>query len=163
MAFFVAGERIHNALLDDSAKLPFLLPPRHPLSKLLIHGAHVKQLHSGVNPTVTALRQTFWITSIRQHVRKQLKHCVPCRKLEGAPYRSPDPAPLPKLRVQEASPFAVAGVDFAGPLYVQFDNGEAKAYICIFTCAVTRAIHLEVVTDLTESSFLQAFRRFSSR
>ena len=43
------------------------------------------------------------------------------------------------------------------------DNGETKAYICLFTCAVTRAIHLEVVTDLTESSFLQAFRRFSSR
>ena len=33
----------------------------------------------------------------------------------------------------------------------------------MFTCAVTRAIHLEVVTDLTERSFLQAFRRFASR
>ena len=59
------GGRIHNAPLDDSAKFPFLLPPRHPLSKLIIHDAHVKQLHSGVNATVTALRQTFWITSIR--------------------------------------------------------------------------------------------------
>ena len=157
------GGRIHNAILDDSAKFPFLLPPRHPLSKLIIHDVHVKQLHCGVNATVTALRQTFWITSIRQHVRKQLKHCVTCQKLEGAAYRAPDPAPLPKVRVQETPPFAVTGVDFEGPLYVKSDNGETKAYICLFTCAVTRAIHLEVVTDLTESSLLQAFRRFSSR
>ena len=98
------GGRIHNAPLDDSAKFPFLLPPRHPLSKLIIHDVHVKQLHSGVNATVTALRQTFWITSIRQHVRKQLKHCVTCRKLEGAAYRAPDPAPPPKVRVQETLP-----------------------------------------------------------
>ena len=86
-----------------------------------------------------------------------------CRKLEGAAYKAPGPAPLPKVRVQETPPFEVTGVDFAGPLYVKSDNGETQAYICLFTCAVTRAIHLEVVTDLTESSFLQAFRRFSSR
>ncbi|XP_044167551.1 uncharacterized protein LOC122951619 [Acropora millepora] len=53
------GGRIHNAPLDDLAKFPFLLPPRHPLSKLIIHDVHVKQLHAGVNATVTALRQTF--------------------------------------------------------------------------------------------------------
>ena len=98
------GGRIHNAPLDDSAKFLFLLPPRHPLSKLIIHDVHVKQLHSGVNATVTALRQTFWITSICQHVRKQFKHCVTCRKLEGAAYRAPDPAPPPKVRVQETLP-----------------------------------------------------------
>ena len=39
-------------------------------------------------------------------------------------------------------------------------GGEQKVYICLFTCANTRAVHLEVVTDLTEEKFLQAFRRF---
>lgn len=159
MAFFAAGGGgIHNAPLDDSAKFPFLLPPSHPLTKLIIHDAHVKQLHSGVNATVTALRQTFWITSIRERVRKQLKHCVTCRKLEGTAYRAPDPAPLPKLRVQQATPFSVTGVDFTGPLYVRSESGITKSYICLFTCAVTRAVHLEVVSDLSEKSFLQAFR-----
>ena len=159
--FLRCGGRIHNAPLDDSAKFPFLLPPSHPLTKLIIHDAHVKQLHSGVNATVTALRQTFWITSIRQHVRKQLKHCVTCRKLEGTAYRAPDPAPL--LRVQEATPFSETGMDFTGPLYVRSESGITKSYIYLFTCAVTRAVHLEVVSDLSEKSFLQAFRRFSSR
>ena len=35
--------------------------------------------------------------------------------------------------------------------------------VCLFTCAVTRAVHLEIVTDLSTETFLQAFRRFSSR
>ena len=86
-----------------------------------------------------------------------------CRKLEGVAFRAPDPAPLPKLRVQETAPFAVTGVDFTGPLYVRSESSETKCYICLFTCAVTRAVHLEVVSDLTERSFLQAFRRFASR
>ena len=85
-----------------------------------------------------------------------------CRKVQGKAFRAPDPAPLPKLRVQEAIPFSVTGVDFTGPLYVRSENGTTKSYICLFTCAVTRAVHLEVVSDLSEQSFLQAFRRFSS-
>jgi len=59
----------------------------------------------------------------------------------------------------------VTGVDFTGAIYVKREDGagEYKVYICLFTCASTRAIHLEVVTDLTEVTFLQAFRRFAAR
>ena len=78
-------------------------------------------------------------------------------------YRTPDPPPLPKIRVGERRPFAVTGVNFTGALYVKESNGEQKAYICLFTCARTRAIHLEIVTDLSAETFLLAFRRFASR
>ena len=61
------------------------------------------------------------------------------------------------------NPFQVTGVDFTGALYVRTPNGECKVYICLFTCAVSRAIHLEIVTDLTVESFLYAFRRFAGR
>ena len=54
------------------------------------------------------------------------------------------------------------GVDFTGVVYVREKSGEIKAYICLFTCTVTRAVHLEIVTDLTVEEFLQAFKRFSS-
>ncbi|XP_045198526.2 uncharacterized protein LOC123552845 [Mercenaria mercenaria] len=68
------------------------------------------------------------------------------------------------MRVQDASPFTVTGVDFTGALYVRNRNdAEKKAYICLFTCASTRAVHLEVVPDLSEESFIQAFRRFTCR
>ena len=42
-------------------------------------------------------------------------------------------------------------------------TGEEKVYVCLFTYANTRAVHLEVVNDLSEDSFLQVFRRFTSR
>jgi len=47
-------------------------------------------------------------------------------------------------------------------LYVKNSEGENKVYICLFTCGLTRAVHLEVVTDLNVETFLQAFRRFVS-
>ena len=87
----------------------------------------------------------------------------PVRRLLVPPFKAPDHAPLPRIRVEERTPFAVTGVDFAGPLYVRTQLGEAKIYICLFTCAVTRGIHLEIVSDLPEEKFLLAFRRFSSR
>ena len=55
-------------------------------------------------------------------------------------------------------PFEVTGIDFTGALYVRGNPGETKVYICLFTCAVSRAVHLEIVTDLTVECFLQAFR-----
>ena len=124
---------------------------------------HKKLHHGGVSITVTALRQTYWIPSIRQCVRKVLRRCVRCNWLMGKPYRAPDPPPLPKVRVTKSPPFTVTGVDFTGALYVKAEGQEKKVYICLFTCAATRAVHLEVVGDLTVETFLLAFRRFSSR
>ena len=48
-------------------------------------------------------------------------------------------------------------MDFTGALYVRTTEGESKVYLCLFTCAVSQAIHLEIVTDLTVECFLQAF------
>ncbi|XP_071123866.1 uncharacterized protein [Mytilus edulis] len=80
------------------------------------------------------------------------------------PYSAPDPPPLPKDRVNYDYPFSVTGVDFTGALYTKGKHNElSKTYICLFTCAATRAIHLEIVTDLTEESFMLAFKRFVAR
>ncbi len=157
------GGRIHNAPVDELTKFPYLLPPKHPFTNLVIEDIHRNQLHAGVNSTVTALRQKFWIPAARQSVKSVLRRCVNCRKVVGKPYQAPDPAPLPKSRIQELVPFKRTGVDFTGALYVKSNGQEEKVYICLFTCAVTRAVHLEVVNDLTEETFLQAFRRFASR
>ena len=147
---------------SDLTKFPYLLPSKHPVTKLIVVDTHKKLHHGVVSITVTALRQVYWIPCIRQCVKSVIRQCVPCRKLMGKPYKSPDSPPLPKIRVMEAPPFTVTGVDFTGALYVK-EREETKVYICLFTCAVTRAVHLEVVTDLTVQTFLLAFRRFSSR
>ena len=157
------GGRIHNAPVSEMAKFPYLLPPRHTLTNMIIQQTHKKLNHAGVNVTVTALRQVFWIPTIRQRVKTQLRQCVVCNRLMGKPYQAPDPPPLPRVRVQASQPFSITGVDFTGALYVRDSTGERKVYICLFTCACTRAVHLELVCDLSVDSFLLAFRRFVSR
>ena len=155
--------RIHNAPVSESTKFPILLPTNHPFTKLVVLSIHHQQLHSGVSSTLTAVRQRFWIPRARQLLKKLLRKCVICRKQGGKPYTIPDPPPLPTWRLEDSPPFTVTGVDFTGPLYVKTVSLENKVYVCLFTCANTRAIHLEVVEDLSEGTFLKAFRRFVSR
>ncbi|XP_053403036.1 uncharacterized protein LOC123546131 [Mercenaria mercenaria] len=158
------GGRISNAPLLDSTKFPYLLPSRNNFTDLIVMDAHITQLHSGTESTVTFIRQKFWIPSIRQHVRKIIRSCVTCRKVTSSPYRVPDPPPLPSDRVKHAPPFTVTGIDFTGALTVKASDGNLqKAYICLFTCANTRAIHLEIVPNMTVDSFILALRRFFSR
>lgn len=156
--------RIHNAPVDNDTKFPLLLPKKHIITGLIVKDAHIAHMHSGVNATVAYIRQKFWIPAIRQVVRTTTRKCVTCKRVIGKPYLAPDPPPLPKSRVQDSPPFTVSGVDFAGPLNIRTSTGSGqKTYICLFTCAVTRAVHLEIVSDLSTDSFIQAFRRFASR
>ena len=53
-------------------------------------------------------------------------------------------------------------VDHAGPLYAR-DAVKTKFYILLFTCAVIRAVHLELVGSLSTQDIVLAFRRFVSR
>jgi len=72
----------------------------------------------------------------------------------------PEAPLLPKSRTLCAAPFHITGVDFTGGLFVHGLGGKEKVYICLFTCASTRAVYLKIVSDLSEEKFLQAFRRF---
>lgn len=60
---------------------------------------------------------------------------------------------LPAPKVTPTKPFACSSVDYGGPLYVksgQLCNAKiVKAYITIFVCLATKAVHIELVSDLT--------------
>lgn len=156
--------RIHNAPLEDTTKYPILLPTHHRLTSLIVNDAHLRTFHSGLNSTISYIQQKYWIPRSRQCVKSQLRKCIQCNKISSRPYRAPDPPPLPKDRVNYEYPFSVTGVDYTGALYTKGQNETInKTYICLFTCAATRAVHLEVVTDLSEESFLLAFKRFVAR
>jgi len=158
------GGRIHNASVADVTRFPYLLPRQHKLTNLIVQDAHENQLHAGTNATATQIRQKYWIPAIRQCVRSVLRKCVICKRVQGKSYKSVESPPLPRYRIEESPPFSVTGVDLTGALYVR-DRTECqtKVYICLFTCASTRAVHLEIVQDLSQDSFMQAFRRFASR
>ena len=99
-------------------------------------------------------------------MRQILFKCTVCRRLEVLPYKAPPPPPLPLFRVMESPPFTFTGVDFAGPLYVKSGlpcREDEKVWICLYTCAVTRAVHLEIVIDLCVSTFIRCLKRFVSR
>ncbi|XP_011687024.1 PREDICTED: uncharacterized protein LOC105449467 [Wasmannia auropunctata] len=74
---------------------------------------------------------------------------------------------LPRERVTPSRPFLHTGVDYAGPIQVRTAKGRGhrsyKAFIAVFVCLSTRAVHLEAVSDYTADSFLAALRRFVSR
>ena len=160
--FIRCSEQIHNSPLCQATRFPYLLPPRHTFTSMIIYSTHVKLFHSGTNSTLTAIRQTFGIPKARQRIKSLLHRCTTCRRHSGKPYPLPTPPPLPAMRMCDVASFTVTGVDFTGALYAQMNGAESKVYICLFTCATTRAIHLEIVTNLSTETFLLAFRRFVS-
>lgn len=74
---------------------------------------------------------------------------------------------LPKSRVVCARPFQEAGVDYGGPFMIRSSYMRkascVKAYVAIFVCMVTKAIHIELVTYLSTENFILTFNRFISR
>ena len=122
--------------------------------------------HGGINTTLVALRERYWILRGRQVVKAIIRSCVICRKFEGLPYCSQPSPDLPACRMSDDPPFSHTGLDFAGPVYFRDTSGTsdgAKAYMCLFTCASTRAVHLELTRGMSVDAFILAFRRFVGR
>ncbi|XP_003370609.1 putative integrase core domain protein [Trichinella spiralis] len=161
------GGRLRRSTLPPESKHPIILPHNHPVTELLIKDHHVRQIHAGVTQTLVAIRTKFWIIRARNAVKKIIRSCPVCRRVDAQPYRL-RMGDLPADRVTETQPFIHTGVDFAGPLFIRPDvQGRNvrvnKAYVCIFTCMTTRAVHLELLREQTTDSFLQGLRRFISR
>jgi hypothetical protein len=95
-------------------------------------------------------------------IKSVIFKCRVCRRYNAKPIEQME-GWLPKERITRAPPFRVVGLDFCGPMYVRQDDETVKIYILIVTCAVIRAVHLEVVPSLSQESFLLAFRRFIAR
>ncbi|KAL9978596.1 hypothetical protein ACROYT_G016131 [Oculina patagonica] len=161
--------RLNNAPLPVNTKNPILLPAKHEFTRLLIKHSHESVKHSGIRDTLTTLRERYWVLRGREAVKGFIRSCVICLKHEGSPYGPLPPDDLPSNRVSEDPPFTHIGLDFAGPLYVETKNSKEeckesqKVYVCLFTCAFTRAVHLELTRGLSVESFLLAFRKFTSR
>jgi hypothetical protein len=157
------GRYGNSESLTPEAKLPCLLPTESPFTILVIKDCHAKVLHSGLKHTLAQLWARYWVCRARSVTKGVLKDCRLCRRYTGGPFRVPDPPPLPNFRSSVRRPFECVGLDYLGPLVVKASNGErSKVWIALFTCAVTRGIHLEVVRSLSTQDFLLALRRFSA-
>lgn len=160
------GGRLKRSALHENAKHPIVIPSGSRLATLLIECYHKKLLHAGPQLIATQLRQRFWITRARSSIRKITRQCVRCFRIKPPSCVVQPMSDLPATRVTEARPFAISGVDYCGPFYVKNSQRKSvptKAFVAVFVCFVTRAIHLELVSDLSTSAFLAALRRFVAR
>ena len=157
--------RFIYADLPQEAKTPILLPRSEKFVQLLIEDYHKRSFHAGVNHILAQIRMKYWIQKGRAVVKKILRQCRTCRKYQGGPFKMPPMSPWPEIKVTRSKPFQSTGLDYFGPLYIQDGSSGAKkkVWVCLFTCIVTRAIHLEMVCDLSAYEFLLALRRFISR
>ncbi len=160
------GGRLRHAHMSFEAKHPVLLPRDHPFTRRLIEQVHQDNLHPGLNTVQNLLRQQFWILSTRRAIQSVLSRCIRCFRLRPKAY-TPYMGDLPSFRISQLKCFSHATLDYAGPFNIVMGRYRGakvlKAYICVFVCCATRAVHIELTSDLTSEAFIGAFRRFISR
>lgn len=160
------GGRIDAANLPYNTRHPLILPPNARITQLILAEIHSSLLHAGVQLMVTHIRENFWLPRARTNVRNFIHRCIPCFR-QKKKLSQQQMGNLPIERVTPARPFLNCGVDYAGPIKMrasEIRNSKViKGYIAVFVCLVTRALHLEMVSELTTEAFIAAFRRFVAR
>ncbi|KFD63100.1 hypothetical protein M514_24687, partial [Trichuris suis] len=156
------GGRIRRADVDFSTKHPVVLPGKSSLAHRIVWQRHLDLMHAGTERVLADLRAEFWITGGRRLVRRVLGKCLHCRKLSAVP-KQIMMSDLPSERLDFHAPaFTNVGIDFFGPFEVIVKRSREKRYGCIFTCLVSRAVHLELTPSLNLNSVSQAVKRFIS-
>ena len=158
------GGRLIHATLADEANYPRIVPAESDLAELIIKNSHRITLHGGTYQVIAHIRQHFWIPAFRNLVRNTIMNCTTCSRLTSKPCY-PLMGDLPKQRVDIPNrAFQDVGLVFAGPFLCKGPNRTSTtAYLAIFTCFASRAVHLEAVSDLTAQACIAALRRFMSR
>lgn len=152
--------RLQHAEIPQDTKCPIYVPCKSELVRLIVQQIHRGNAHCGKEHTLSIARQRFWIPRPSNAFKKFLKNCSTCRRYQGLPLGAPTLPSLPRDRVIASSPFQNTGCDFMGPFTSKTND---KMYVCLYTCLTTRAVHLEVVENLSTGAFLNSFTRFISR
>lgn len=162
------GGRLRNATVSENQKHQIILPPRHFVTNLIMKDEHIRLHHCPPNQLLSAVRHKFWPLSGRREAHKVIKACLPCYRFRPT-FPEVKMGDLPPQRVSGFTrPFVSTGINYAGPLQIRESRRRgkihlSKGYVAVFTCFSTKAVHLELVTELTTEAFLAALRRFTAR
>ncbi|KAJ8720880.1 hypothetical protein PYW08_006345 [Mythimna loreyi] len=160
------GGRINNARISKNMQHPIIIPHSGILTDRLIDQGHQMTFHGGARITLAWLRQEFWIIGGNRAVKKRIHNCVTCRR-HNPVKNTQIMGDLPESRCNPSRPFHHTGVDFTGFVGIKANKGRGikttKGYIAVFVCMATKAVHLELVSDLTSAGFLAALRRMAAR
>lgn len=160
------GGRLKHSSLEFDVKHPVVLPSNDRVTQLLIEKEHHRLSHAGPQALLYSIREQFWPIHGKNLARKAVHKCTRC--FRNNPRRLTQiMGDLPSKRVRPQRAFFVSGVDFAGPVTTLVNKGRGrktnKSYIAVFVCLSRKAIHLEVVSNLSAESFIAALRRFVGR
>lgn len=160
------GGRMSNSTFSYSQSHPVILNGKHPVTKLIILSEHLRLMHAGPTLLLSSLNRRFHIIRARKTVRFVVRQCIICKRQSIKP-QDQLLGQLPTERVSLATPFEKSGVDYAGPFQIKYGHVRKptviKTYICLFVCLTVKAVHLELVSDLTTDAFIAALRRFIAR
>lgn len=164
--FLRVGGRLSLSELPYDTKHPLLLPKKCHITNLLIEYYHKLYLHVGPRTLQGILSKKYWIVNARSIIRSVLSKCIQCFKCRPSVVQ-PVMGTLPAPRLMVNKVFNHVGCDLGGPFIVKENlrrNAKKyKTYLCLFVCFSTKAVHLEVLTDLSCDCFLAAFDRFVAR
>lgn len=159
------GGRNQNANVHYNQRHPIILP-KCPLSHILAREAHRQLMHAGKDSIIVSVKLRYHPLSFASIARNVVKKCNECFR-NNVKFAEQFMAPLPASRVNPAPAFHITGIDFAGPFSIKTSklrNAKIdKAYLALFICFATKAVHLEVVSSLTTEDFTMALNRFINR
>lgn len=161
------GGRLENSDFSYDKKHPMIIPYNSILAKWIIRDAHQQVMHGGNQLTLAQIRHTYWIPAAKRAVRTMINQCIICHRFRAKATQQLMGS-LPAARTKTATrAFTHTGTDLCGPILLKMTAGRGvksqKGYIVIFICMTTRAIHIEIVSDLTAEAFIAAFKRFVGR
>lgn len=167
LKFIRIDGRIRGEFLSKNEQYPILLSKNSILAKLLIRDAHQKLKHAGNQLIIQYLRKKYWIIGAKNLSKNCTRKCPICFK-QRMKTSEQLMATLPEYRTTPARAFKNVGIDYAGPFILRPNllrgkHTTLKAYIAVFVCMVTRAIHLELVSDATTNAFVAALKRMIAR
>ena len=160
------GGRLQRSDIDSSSMHPIVLDRRSPIVKPLVRQLHQDAHHAEPSAMMAVLAENSYMPGAKKLCKFISRKCVNCQRayLKTATQMM---GQLPPERTNPTLPFQITGIDFAGPLLCrqgkQRRPTKVKCYACLFVCLSTKAIHIELVSDLTTEAFLAAFSRFTFR
>ena len=155
--------QLNKSTLSVEMKHPVLLSSKHDTVMLMLRQAHIDNHHEGTEFNRSTIQQKYWVLGLRNALRSIKAQCVQCGKLTVKPMH-PQMADLPKERLEiDVAPFRNTGMDYFDPFDVSMFRKTVKYCCCLFTCLVTRAVHIEVVNGLDTDACMMAITRFMAR
>ena len=108
----------------------------------------------------------FWLIGGKRQLSSFIFNCVTCRKLRRRTEHQ-FMSDLPEDRLTPSPPFSNVGVDTFGPWQIvtrrtRGGQDHGKRWAIMFSCLTSRAVDVEVIKDMTSSSFINALRRFTA-